>query len=113
MGSGTPNPTTVNVTIIGWAYPNAELISSSLESPVTLSKTGAGSRPTTLTVTVNPAYIVMEWQFNGEPRPETGSAFTVNAARLEYSSGIIHRLGVRTLKDGIQYFTDIRFTVVD
>jgi hypothetical protein len=113
MGNGIPSPTTVDIAITGWTGHNAEILYASGESPVTLSKTGAGSRPTLLTVTVNPVYTVAEWQFNGEPRPETGAAFTVNAARLEYTSGVIHRLGVIALKDGIQYSTDIRFAVVD
>jgi hypothetical protein len=113
MASGTPNPTTVAITITGWVNNDAEILSSSVESPITLSKTGAGSRPTILTVTVNPDYTVEQWQFNGEGHPQTGPVFTVNAAGLDYTSGVIHRLEVRALKDGIEYSADIRFAVVD
>jgi hypothetical protein len=111
--SGRPKPSTVQISILGWTNDDQAIFGSGMESPLVLSKSGANSNPAALTVTVNAAYTVTEWQFNGEPRPETGATFTVNASGLEYASGVIHRLGVRALKDGIQYSTDIRFTVVD
>jgi hypothetical protein len=113
MGSGTPNPTTAKIGILGWTNNDQAIFSVSVASPITLSKTGSGGHPTTLTVTVDGAYTVAEWRFDGEPRPETGVTFTVNAVNPEHTSGVKHRLGVTALQDGIQYSADIHFTVVD
>ena len=112
MGSGTPNPTTVNIAVTGWTSEDQAIFGAASGLAISLSKSGAG-KPAALTVTVNAAYTVTEGQLNGEPRPETGPTFTVNAAGLEYSSGVIHRLGVIALKDGVRYSADIRFAVVD
>jgi hypothetical protein len=113
MAGGTPLPTTVKIIAIAfWSNNDGAILSSGGGLAITLSRSGT-AHPAELVVTVDESYAAAEWLFNGERHPETGLTFTVNAAGIEYTSGVIHRLGVTVRKDGIPYSTDIRITVVD
>jgi uncharacterized repeat protein (TIGR02543 family) len=101
--AGEPGDTGIAIEMV--IHDDGEILVSN--DDVTLSKSGAGGKPTSLMVQVTGAYSAVQWYLDGDPVPG-GDTFTLNAAN--YGTGR-YRLEVMVTKDGVPYSTGMYVTV--
>jgi hypothetical protein len=95
------------LTITAWVNEDDGILSTDAGAGnVTLSKSGADSKPSSLTVTVDGAYSAAAWYVNGAA--QSGSPVTMNAAGYPVGK---YRLTVSVTKGGAPYAATINVTV--